>query len=447
MEMFDYNMLLDDLGSKQYQRLQAELLQQNPADIAGFLETLESEKAVVIFRMLTKDTASEVFADLFPETQRSIIEALTDKEIAVIIDELYLDDAADFIEEMPAGIVKKVLANAREDTRAQINSLLQYPDNSAGSIMTVEFVDMPGDITIAEAFGRIRRVGPDKETIYTCYVTDGTRHLEGVVSVRKLLLSDSGARVRDVMDTVFVAARTLDDQEAVAHQFKKYDLLCLPVVDKEDRLVGIITIDDIIDVVQEEATEDFEKMAAMRPSEKPYLRTGILSLARNRITWLLVLMISGMITGGIMKQYTAAIAAVPLLVTFVPMITGTGGNAGSQSSTVVIRGMALNEIGARDFARIWWKELRTSLVVGVLLSAVNFVRVYFQEGDVVLGLTVSASMLLTVVIAQTLGGLLPMAARACRADPAVMAAPLISTMVDAVSLIIFFTIAQFILPL
>lgn len=445
--MFDYNMLLDDLGSKQYQRLQTELLQQNPADIAGFLETLESEKAVIIFRMLTKDTASEVFANLFPETQRSIIEALTDKEIAVIIEELYLDDAADFIEEMPAGIVKKVLANAREDTRAQINSLLQYPDNSAGSIMTVEFVDLPGGITIAEAFGRIRKVGPDKETIYTCYVTDGTRHLEGVVSVRKLLLADSGARVRDVMDTVFVAARTLDDQEAVAHQFKKYDLLSLPVVDKEDRLVGIITIDDIIDVVQEEATEDFEKMAAMRPSEKPYLRTGILSLARNRITWLLVLMISGMITGGIMKQYTAAIAAVPLLVTFVPMITGTGGNAGSQSSTVVIRGMALEEIGARDFARIWWKELRTSLVVGVLLSAVNFVRVYLQERDVVLGLTVSFSMLLTVVIAQTLGGLLPMVARAFRADPAVMAAPLISTMVDAVSLIIFFSIAQLILPL
>jgi magnesium transporter len=313
--------------------------------------------------------------------------------------------------------------------------------------MTVELVDMPGDITIAEAFGRIRKVGPDKETIYTCYVTDGTRHLEGVVSVRKLLLSDNGARVRDVMDTVFVAARTLDDQEAVAHQFKKYDLLSLPVVDKEDRLVGIITIDDIIDVVQEEATEDFEKMAAMRPSEKPYLRTGILSLARNRITWLLVLMISGMITGGIMKQYTAAIAAVPLLVTFVPMITGTGGNAGSQSSTVVIRGMALNEIGAQDFIRIWWKELRTSLVVGVLLSAVNFVRVYLQEGDVVLGLTVSASMLLTVVIAQTLGGLLPMVARVCRADPAVMAAPLISTMVDAVSLIIFFSIARLILPL
>lgn len=444
--MFNYNMLLDDLGSKQYQHLQTELLQQNPADIAGFLETLESEKAVVIFRMLTKDTASEVFANLFPETQRSIIEALTDKEIAAIINELYLDDAADFIEEMPAGIVKKVLANAREDTRAQINSLLQYPDNSAGSIMTVEFVDMPGDITIAEAFGRIRKVGPDKETIYTCYVTDGTRHLEGVVSVRKLLLSDSGARVRDVMDTVFVAARTLDDQEAVAHQFKKYDLLSLPVVDKEDRLVGIITIDDIIDVVQEEATEDFEKMAAMRPSEKPYLRTGILSLARNRITWLLILMISGMITGGIMRQYTAAIAAVPLLVTFVPMITGTGGNAGSQSSTVVIRGMALNEIGAQDFVRIWWKELRTSLVVGALLSAVNFVRVYLQEGDMMLGFAVSASMLLTVIIAQTLGGLLPMVARVCRADPAVMAAPLISTMVDAVSLIIFFSIARLILP-
>lgn len=446
--MQDLDVLRDLIENKRYSKLRNELSAENPADIAAFMETLPENKLVLVFRLLPKDLAADVFADLFSEMQQQIIESLSDREISFIIEELYLDDAVDFIEEMPAGVAKKVLANATKDTRDTINQLLNYSPNSAGNIMTVEYVSFSRELTVSECFMRIRRVGVDKETIYTCYVTDERRRLEGTVSAKRLLLSDPTEIVADIMNTNIIVANTTDDQEAVAHQFEKYDLLSIPVVDSENRLVGIITVDDIVDVVQEEATEDFEKMAAMLPSEKPYLRTGVLELAKNRILWLLILMFSGMITGSILGKFEAAIAMMPLLVTFIPMLTDTGGNAGSQSSTMVIRGMALHEVKASDFLKVCWKELRVSLLVGVLLSVINYVRVVIMyPGQELVAVTVGASLLLTVIIAQTLGGLLPILAKAVKSDPAVMAAPLITTIVDAISLFVFFAIASALLNL
>ncbi len=446
--MNDFGIFNEKLELKQFRTLRELLSEENPVDVAAYIESLEVEKGVLVFRVLPKDFAVDVFANLFSDIQQAIIEVLSDREITHIIEELYLDDAVDFLEEMPAGIVKKVLANAKENTRAQINTLLHFPDNSAGSIMTVEFIDLQGDMTVSAAFERIRNTGMDKETIYTCYVIDYRRSLVGTVSVRKLLLSPYEEKICDIMDKNIIFAKTTDDQEIVAHQFNKYDLLSIPVVDSENRLVGIITIDDIFDVVQQEATEDFEKMAAILPSEKPYLKTGIFSLAKNRLPWLLILMFSAMITGSILAGFEDAIAAIPLLVTFIPMLTDTGGNAGSQSSTMVIRGMALQEVRIKDFFKVMWKELRVSLLVGLSLSVLNFIRIAIQyPGKELVAVTVAVSLLFTVLIAQTLGGLLPILAKSLKVDPAVMAAPLITTIVDAFSLLIFFGIAKTLLQL
>ena len=434
--------LFDLVSRKQFRQLKDELCEMNEFDIASFLEELDSEKQIIIFRMLPKELASDVFACLEVETQEHIINSITDKELAYIIEELYVDDAVDMLEELPATIVKRVLQNAAPSTRLQINEFLKYPENSAGSIMTAEYIGLKKNMTVQEAFAYIRKHGYDKETIYTCYVMDAKRMLEGVVTVKDLLMNDYEVKIEDIMDTNVIKAVTTDDKEEIADLFNKYDLLSLPVVDHENRLVGIVTIDDAVDVMEEEATEDFEKMAAMLPSEKPYLKTSVLELAKNRITWLLVLMISSMLTGGILTRYEDAFQVMPLLVSFVPMLTDTGGNAGSQSSTMIIRGMTIGEVASSDIFKVIWKEARVSVIVGLTLGLVNFIRLVIQyPGQPLVALTVVLALFATVFVAKVIGGILPIIAKRLKLDPAIMAAPLITTIVDAVSLVIYFQIA------
>ena len=436
------------LERRDYHALQAILAEENEVDIAEFMEELTTEQATVVFRTLPKELAAEVFSNLSPENQEAILGAATDQELSAIVEELYVDDAVDMLEELPANVVKRVLKNARPETRRLINQFLNYPENSVGSIMTAEFMDLKKSMTVAEAIAHIRRTGEDSESIYTCYVTDNARHLEGVITVRELLIARDEQRVEDLMETDVITAETTEDQEAAVGRMMKYDFISMPVVDTENRLVGIVTVDDGMDVMEEEATEDFEKMAAMAPSEKPYLKTSAFTLAKHRIVWLLVLMISGMITGGILGRYEAAFSAMPLLVTFIPMLTDTGGNAGSQSSTLIIRGMAVGEIQLKDFMKVFWKELLVSMMVGVILSAVNFVRLIITyPGSEMIALTVSLALFVTVLLAKTVGGVLPMAAKLFHADPAIMAAPLITTIVDAISLVVYFNIASALLPI
>ena len=436
------------LEEKKFRALRELLCEENEVDLAELLETLPVEQAVLAFRALPKELAAEVFSLLPPEFCRSIVEAASDRELGEIVEELFVDDAVDILEELPAGVASRMLRQATPETRKLLNQFLRYSDGSVGSIMTAELVKLKRTDTAAGAIARIRRVGEDCESIYTCYVTDEHRMLQGVVTLRQLLMAADEATVESLMETDVIAARTTDDQEQAVETMMRYDFLALPVTDAEGRLVGVVTVDDVMDVMEEEATEDFEKMAAMAPSEKPYLKTGVFTLARHRILWLLVLMISGMITGGILGRYEEAFAALPLLVTFIPMLTDTGGNAGSQSSTLVIRGMAVGDIQLRDFPRVLWKELRVSVLVGAVLAAVNFVRLVIQyPGSQLICLTVTLALFATVVIAKTVGGVLPMAARFLRADPAIMAAPLITTIVDALSLMIYFAIAKQLLPI
>ncbi len=436
------------LQNRSYKELREALADLNQVDLAEFLSGLDRESAVLVFRMLPKEAAADVFAELTAEAQQWIVHAASDAELAEIVNDLYVDDAVDMLEDMPANVVKRILRNADPENRRLINQFLQYPENSAGSIMTAEFTDLRPSMTVAEAIRHIRTTGEDRETIYTCYVVDPQRRLLGVASVRTLLLSADEKLVQDVMEDQVISVTTGTDQEEAARLLNHYDLLSLPVVDGENRLVGIVTVDDAMDVIDQEATEDFEKMAAMAPSEKPYLKTGVWELARHRIPWLLILMISGMLTGGILGHYEAAFASMPLLVTFIPMLTDTGGNAGSQSSALVIRGLALHELRVRDLPKVFWKELRVSLVVGTVLSAVNFVRLIITyPGQTATALTVAFTMLFTVLMAKTIGGILPLAAKAVRMDPAIMASPLITTIVDAVSLVIYFNIASALLPI
>lgn len=439
---FDFEYYKELLESKNYQKLRAGLFESNVVDIAQFIGTLTREKATVAFRMLHKGMAAEVFSYLAPETQQYIIESITEQELALIVEDLFVDDAVDMLEELPANVVKRVLKNAQPETRRLINQFLKYPENSAGSIMTAEFIDLRKSMTVDDAIKRIRRIGENHESIYTCYVIDEQRFLEGVVSVKDLLLSHDEQKVENIMHTGVIKATTTDDREDVAQLFSKYDLLSIPVVDQENRLVGIVTVDDAVDVIEQEATEDFEKMAAMIPSERPYLKTSVLVHAKNRIVWLMVLMVSGMITGAILGKYEAAFAALPLLVTFIPMLTDTGGNAGSQSSTLIIRGMALSEICSRDLGRVIWKELRISMLVGLALCSVNFLRIIIINSENwVMALTVSIALYATIIMAKTIGGVLPIIAKAFKVDPAIMASPLITTIVDALSLIIYSSLA------
>ena len=444
---FNFEELCELLERRTIKELRERLAGMNEVDVAQFLSGLSPEEARLLFRTLPKQLAADVFPNLDSDVQQVILESATDGELRQIIEELYVDDAVDMLEELPAGVVKRVLKNATRETRDIINSYLQYPDNSAGSIMTAEFIDLRGDMTVEEAISHIRRTGEDSESIYTCFVTGAGRVLEGVVTVKALLLAPEGARVDELMERDVISAGTLEDQEDVARAMSRYDLLSLPVVDNESRLVGVITVDDAMDVMEQEATEDFETMGGMHHSEKTYLKTSVREMSRNRIVWLLVLMISGMITGGILTRFEAAISAMPLLVTFIPMLTDTGGNAGSQSSTMVIRGLATGDLTIRDLPRVIWKELRVALTVGTVLSAVNFVRIGWQYGNWTVGLAVALTMMCTVIMAKVIGGLLPILANAVHIDPAIMAAPLITTIVDACSLVIFFVIAMAMLPI
>lgn len=434
--------LLALVHESKFRTLRQELSEMNEVDVATFIEELDPEKTVVVFRLLPKELASEVFACLELDKQQHIVSSITDKELTNIIEDLSVDDAVDMVEELPANIVKRVLQNATPETRSQINEFLKYPENSAGSIMTAEYIGLRKMMTIEEAFSYIRRHGVDKETIYTCYVMDNKRTLEGVVTVKDLLMNPYETLIEDVMDTHVIKAQTTDDREDVVDLFNKYGLSSLPVVDKENRLVGIVTFDDAIDVMEEEATEDFEKMAAITPSEKPYLKTGVIDMAKHRIPWLLILMISATLTGGILAKYEAAFAVLPVLVTFVPQLMDTGGNAGSQASTMIIRGMAVGDIELRDVLKVLWKELRVGLLCGLVLAVVNFVRILlFFPGQQLVGIVVVLSMCLTVIVAKMIGCLLPMAAQRVGIDPAIMASPLITTLVDAVSLTVYFEFA------
>ncbi|MCD8239613.1 MAG: magnesium transporter [Clostridiales bacterium] len=434
--------LLELVKEKKFVQLKKILIEMNEVDVAEFICEAEEEKMVIIFRMLPKDISADVFANLPIEVQHHIIKSISDREVSLIIEDLFVDDAVDMLEELPATVVKRVLRAANPDTRELINKFLKYPENSAGSVMTAEYIALKKHMTVGEAIDYIRKNGVDKETIYTCYVTDDTRILEGVVSFRELIMNPYETLLGDIMDENVIKAVTTDDREEVVESFNKYDLIALPVVDTENRLVGIITVDDAVDVMEQEATEDFEKMAAMLPSEKPYLKTGVFRLAANRIPWLLVLMISSMLTGGILAKYEQAFAVIPLLVTFIPMLTDTGGNAGSQSSTMIIRGMAVGEIKSGDFLRVFWKEFRVALICGAVLAAVNFIRLQITNpGNGLIIITVVISLYVTVLLAKTIGGLLPMAAKALKLDPAIMASPLITTIVDAVSLVVYFQLA------
>ncbi|HHY09126.1 MAG TPA: magnesium transporter [Firmicutes bacterium] len=446
MKTLDLANLEQLVRENDFKTLRQELPALRNADIAVFMEDLSKEDVIIVFRSLPKDRAAEIFSYLYGEMQEHIISAITDQEVAAIINQLFVDDAADFLEELPANVVKRVLKNAAPEMRELINQFLQYPPESAGSIMTAEFVDLKKSMTVGQAFKRIRRTAIDKETVYTCYVIDANRHLEGVVSVKKLFLTDDDVVLEDIMETNIVYATTTDDREWVAQLFARYDLLSLPVVDHENRLVGIVTVDDIVEVIHQEATEDFQKMAAMAPSERPYLKTSVFTLAKNRIFWLMILMISAMITGGVLEKYENAFITLPLLVTFIPMLTDTGGNAGSQSSTLVIRGMALADITTKDFWSVLWREFQVSLLVGLALSVVNFGRLILTyPGRYMMALTVSLALYATVIMAKTIGGILPLVARLFNTDPAIMAAPVITTIVDALSLIIYFKIVEVLL--
>jgi magnesium transporter len=433
------------LESKDYRGLRDRLSQVNPADAGEFLEDLPDKQMLMVFRTLRKETGADVFSYLPPEMQEKLLTTMTDKEASAIIDELYVDDAVDALEELPANVVDRLLQLTSPETRRMINQFLNYPEDSAGSIMTSEFVHLKKEWTVAQAFERIRQVGLDSEMVYICYVTDANRNLEGVVTVRKLFLAGLDTPIQDVMDRELIFAHTSDNQEEIAQMISKYDFLSLPVVDQENRLVGIITVDDIIDVIQEENTEDFEKMAAMLPSQKVYLKTSVFEMARNRVPWLLILMISATVTGGILGSFEHSIAVLPVLVTFIPMLMDTGGNSGAQSSTMIIRGMALGEIEDKDVGIVLWKEIRVALLCGTALAVVNFARILIfnhASVSVLVNAVVCLTLVIAVTIAKSIGALLPMAAKKLGGDPAIMASPMITTIVDACTLVIYFNLAR-----
>lgn len=449
MENIDLEELVQLAKEKKYRQLKEALLELNEVDIALFIEELDSEeRTVIVFRMLPKALASDVFAELSVEFQEYVINSITDRELSEIVEDLYVDDAVDMLEEMPATIVRRVMENTKPETRKLINQFLNYPENSAGSIMTAEYIGLKKKMTVEECFAYIRKHGIDSETIYTCYVMGEKRQLEGVVTVKDLLMNPYEALVGDIMDDNVIKVLTTMDQEEVVEMMNKYDLLSMPVVDSEDRLVGIITVDDVMDVMEEEATEDIEKMAAMLPSEKPYLKTGVFELAKNRIPWLLFLMLSSTLSGAILQNYENAFAAIPLLVSFTPMLMNTGGNSGSQSSAMIIRGMSIGEIEPSDILMVIWKEIRVGLIAGTILAVANFIRLMIQyPGNTMISLVVVLSVFVTVVIAKTIGCTLPIAAKVLKMDPAIMAGPLITTIVDAVSLIVYFNLACMLLDM
>ena len=440
-ENYDEELLLELVKTKQFRALRAHLDEMNEVDIAEFLDELEPDQQVVVFRLLPKDVAADVFTYLEDsEDQEKIINALSDKELREVLDELYLDDTVDIIEDMPANVVSRILRNTDASTRSQINQLLNYPEDSAGSIMTTEYVDLREEMTVGQAMAHIKKTGIHKETIYTCYITE-RRKLVGIVSAKDLMTTDDDVPIKDLMETEIISVYTHADQEQVAQLFTKYDLLALPVIDQDGRMVGIVTFDDAMDVMVDEATEDITKMAAINPSEKTYFETSVLQHAKNRIPWLLILMFTSIITGTIITRYENAFAAIPLLVSFIPMLMDTGGNCGSQSATLIIRGIALDEIRFTDLFKVMFKEFRISLIVGAFLAVANGVRIFIQYHNPGLAVVIACSLMGTVIMAKLVGCTLPLLAKKVNLDPAIMASPLITTLVDTFSILIYFNIA------
>ncbi len=447
-----YDEICELLNNRKFNTLRDIITQMNEVDIAELIDEATPEQAVIIFRLLPKQLAAEAFAYMDSDTRERLVVVLTDKELRLVMQELFVDDVASMLEEMPASVVKKMLKAASPEDRREINQILQYPEDSAGSVLTTECVRLRAAMTVADAFEYIRKYGPDKETIYTCYVTDNNRYLQGVLTVKDLLLAKSTDIVGELMETNVISAHTTDDQEEVAKTFTKYDFSALPVVDLENRLVGIITVDDIVDVIEQEATEDIEKMAAILPGDKPYLKTGVFETVKSRIPWLVLLMFLATFTGMIITSFENSLAGSIALTAFIPMIMNTGGNSGSQSSVAIIRSLALDDIEFKDIGRIIFKELRVSLICGGILAIANFVKILLFDNIIMksgisteVAIVVCITLLVTVVAAKIIGCTLPLLAKLCRLDPAVMASPFITTIVDAISLFVYFEIASGIL--
>ena len=437
------------LEQKQYHTFTESVDTMNAVDVADYLSTLEGDHLLAAFRLLKKDIAADVFAELDSDAIEQIVLATKDADLALLVDELFIDDAVDLLEELPASMVKRILRVTKPETRLLINKFLSYPENSAGSVMTAEFIDLKENMTVNEAVARIRRTGVDKETVYTAYIIDNARHLHGTVSLKDLLFADSDALLSDIMSTELVMASTTDHREDVAAMISKYDLLALPIVDREKRLVGIVTVDDALDVMEEEATEDIEKMAALVPDNRPYLKSNVWEIFKKRIPWLLLLMVSATFTGEIIAGFEESLALFPALIAFIPMLMDTGGNSGGQASVTIIRGLALDEIRMRDILKIIWKEIRVGLLCGVVLSVCNFLKILLVDNlifgnnvSLMQATVVSITLVCTVVVAKFVGGTLPVLAKKIGLDPAVMASPFITTIVDAVSLIIYFRVAM-----
>ena len=442
--------ILSLIEEKGFSKLRSIFIEMNPADIASVLEEVEEKELPVVFRILPKELAAEVFSYMESDMQQFLIEKFSDSELRTVLDELFMDDTVDIIEEMPANIAKRILKQTDSNTRKKINQILAYPEDSAGSIMTTEYIDLKKDMTVDKALDRIRDLGLETETIYTCYVIDKGRHLLGIITLKDLILSKKDSVISDIMEENVIFATTLDDKEEVAGQFEKYDFTALPVVDKENRLVGIVTVDDAIDVLQEEATEDIEKMAAILPSDKSYLKTSVFSTFKARIPWLLLLMISATFTGAIISSFEEKLTILPALITFIPMLMNTAGNGGSQSSVTVIRALSLGDIELKDIFRVIWKETRVAFVCSIVLAIVNFAKMIlvdhyllnaFDQEYLLEILVVSLTLFITVLIAKIVGCILPIVAKSLKLDPAVMASPFITTIVDAIALIVYFNIA------
>ena len=447
-----YNIICDLLEQRKFNTLRDIITQMNEVDIAELIDEATPEQAVIIFRLLPKQLAAEAFAYMDSDTRERLVVVLADRELRLVMQELFVDDVASMLEEMPASVVKKMLKATSPEDRREINRILQYPEDSAGSVLTTECVRLKASMTVANAFEYIRAYGPDKETIYTCYVTDDNRNLQGVLTVKDLLLAKATDIVGELMETNVISAHTTDDQEEVAKTFTKYDFSALPVVDKENRLVGIITVDDIVDVIEKEATEDIEKMAAILPGDKPYLKTGVFETVKSRIPWLVLLMFLATFTGMIITSFENSLAGSIALTAFIPMIMNTGGNSGSQSSVAIIRSLALDDIEFKDIGRIIFKETRVSLVCGIILAVANFGKIMLVDNLIMnsgisteVAIVVCITLLVTVVAAKIIGCTLPLLAKVCRLDPAVMASPFITTIVDAISLFVYFQIASAIL--
>ena len=436
----DKHIFIKLLAQREFKAVRSILDVMNEVDIASLLSTLSDKELALAFRLIPKDKAAEVFSNMDTSMQTYLVTMFTEKELKELLDDLYMDDTVDMLEELPANLVKRILATVSASDRSMINQLLNYPEDSAGSIMTTEYVDLREEMTVGQAMAHIKKTGIHKETIYTCYITE-RRKLVGIVSAKDLMTTDDDVPIKDLMETEIISVHTHADQEQVAQLFTKYDLLALPVIDQDDRMVGIVTFDDAMDVMVDETTEDITKMAAINPSEKTYFETSVLQHAKNRIPWLLILMFTSIITGTIITRYENAFAAIPLLVSFIPMLMDTGGNCGSQSATLIIRGIALDEIRFTDLFKVMFKEFRISLIVGAFLAVANGVRIFIQYHNPGLAVVIACSLMGTVIMSKLVGCILPLLAKKVNLDPAIMASPLITTLVDTFSVLIYFNIA------